>query len=734
MSVDQIRSYRFFSQAQWDACLLAQVARDRAPSHDRLQPFSPFARQATLHESHGGHTPVVTRAREIFWCDDGRRLHWLSPDETQEEIFLAPSAIGRASRVVATWDGLWVMGGSLGSLQKYEPHSFTRLVTVNLPNVQLIDIASDGRDALLVLGRLDERLISLRIDRAGREQETVEFSGLADAVAFTYLRHAKRFVLLTSDPRKPNDNSGHNSHSRLHWFSVQGGTALFTMPVSAAHPCFEPIRNEGPIPRQALGSDSRERVFLAGQDEHGGGKTYVLLFDADGTFLGDIPIDSLDAPVTGLVGTRERIYVTGPRGLLRFEATRTVPEGIEPVRCTLITPMLHSPDREDQRRWLRIEATATLPEGSTIELSYAATDNVEIRDRLMTIAANESLTTAQRMSQLLNEPDVWQSPTVFQGAGTDSTTTDTMFSEKLFDVRTPYLWVCITMTAAAGARMPVLSELAVLYPGRTLMEHLPAIYQREESNANSFFRGLVGALETTTQGLDAKIGAIGRQIHPSTAPERWLDFTARWLGVPWDDGLRPEQKRAIMTRAAELTKWRGTRTGLEQLLECLMPGTPRRFRVIDATADFGFAVVGGDACAGSVLPAMLGGRTRWSAELGSDSMLGHMRLPCKGQRDDGVWHLVGRVQVDIVATASERKTWEPWLLALVKEMVPVTARAELRWVSAQALWTNRLDGTMVLASAPVAHLDTDAITGVARLPDGGIRLSASGSSISTTLQ
>lgn len=174
------------------------------------------------------------------------------------------------------------------------------------------------------------------------------------------------------------------------------------------------MKNEGPLPRQALGSDSRERVLLAGQDEHGGGNTYVLLFGADGAFLGDIPIDPLDAPVTGLVGTRERIYVTGRRGLLRFDATRTVPEGVEPVRCTLITPMLHSPDREDQRRWLRIEATATLPEGSTIELSYAATDNVEIRDRLMTIAANESLTTAQRMSQLLNEPDVWQNPTVFR--------------------------------------------------------------------------------------------------------------------------------------------------------------------------------------------------------------------------------------------------------------------------------------------------------------------------------
>lgn len=723
MSADQIRSYRFFSQAQWDACLLAQVTRDHEREGDRLRPFPPFARQATLSESRGSHTPVVTRAGEIFWCDDDSRLHWLSSAEAQEEIFLAPSEINCATRVVPTWSGLWVVGRSSNTLHKYEIHSFARLLTVSLPNVQLIDIASDGPDALLVLGRRDGRLISLRIDRVGREQETVEFSGLTDAVAFTYLRHAKRFVLLTADP-----------HARLYWFPAQGGQELFSLPVSAAHPCFAPMKADNVAPSQALGSDSRERVFLAGQDEHGNGNTYVLLFDADGAFLGDIPIDSLDTPVTGLVGTRERVFVTGRRGLLRFEATRTVPEGVEPVRCTFITPMLHSPEREDQRRWLRIEATATLPEGSTIELSYAATDKVEIRDRFITIAANESLTTAQRMNQLLKEPDVWQSPTVYQGTGTDGMATDAVFSAKLFNVRTPYLWVCITMTATAGACMPVLSELAVLYPGRTLMEQLPAIYQREESNAGSFLRGLVGVLEATTQGLDTKIGSMGRQIHPSTAPEPWLDFIARWLGVPWDDGLALEQKRAIVMRTAELMKWRGTRTGLELLLECLMPGTPRRFRVIDATADFGFAVVGGDVCAGSVLPAMLGGRTRWNAELGSHSVLGYMRLPCKGQRSDGVWHLAGKVRIDVAATTAERQRWEPWLETLIANIVPLTARVDLRWVSAQAFVTNRLDGTMVLASAPVAHLGTDAIIGVAHLPDGGIRLSASGSSISTTLQ
>ena len=125
-------------------------------------------------------------------------------------------------------------------------------------------------------------------------------------------------------------------------------------------------------------------------------------------------------------------------------------------------------------------------------------------------------------------------------------------------------------------------------------------------------------------------------MHPSTAAGPWLDFIARWLGLPWDDALAEEQKRRIVARASDLARGRGTRAGLETLLDCLMPGTPRRFRVTDATADFGFATVGGEACRGSALPALLGGRTQWSAELDSSAVLGRMRLPCAGQLDDGV--------------------------------------------------------------------------------------------------
>jgi hypothetical protein len=103
-----------------------------------------------------------------------------------------------------------------------------------------------------------------------------------------------------------------------------------------------------------------------------------------------------------------------------------------------------------------------------------------------------------------------------------------------------------------------------------------------------------------------------------------------------------------------------------------------------------------------------------------------MRLPCPGQLHDGAWHLTGTIRIDVAATAAERKALEPWLLALISEMVPLTARVELRWVSAHALRTNRLDGTMTLQSAPAPHLGTDAITSVARLPERRARLSTTG--------
>lgn len=717
MSNGAARKYLFETAEQWGVCLFAGADRGSKKAPRRVRPIAPYALPGALITSAGAHAPAITPTGEIVWIDEaGRLLRRTACDEAPARD-CAPGGIRNAKRLISSAAGIWTYGGPAGSIELYEDDTLTRLLSVRIPQGRVWDVAAGKPGGIFALVERKGAWTSVPVDTAGRTDEPVTFANVSGVTAFTWLRGTGTFVLL--DGR------------RLRGFSAQGGMPLWNVEVGGLHPCFKAT---------VLGSDARERVFVGGVDgPDAGGAAFVLLLDADGRVVGEIPMEPVDAEATGVTASRSTLAVTTRRGLLRFTETDTVPSHGRETTGTLITPVLRSPDREDARRWLRIEATTSLPPGTTLELSFAAAvhedgetaqewerKEEENRERLVRIFDDTSLNPGERIRKLSAMSEVWRKATAFHGSDALATTSGAPLSAPLFDVSQPYIWVRATLTAAPGARLPELSRLAVLYPGRSLMEDLPAIYRRDESASGSFIRALVGVLEATTQDLDARIGAMGSRINPSTASGPWLDFVARWVGVPWDDGLADAQKVAILKSAPELANQRGTRAGLETLLEALMPGMPRRYRVVDPAADFGFATVGGGCCPGSSLPALLGGATRWRAELDGYTVLGRTMLPCPDQRDDGASHLGGRLRIDIGATAEERAALEPWLAHLIEEMVPVTLRPSIRWVSKLAFGTHELDGNWKLEAPPQAHLGTDAITGVARLPEGRPRLSASG--------
>ncbi|WP_342315382.1 phage tail protein [Lysobacter sp. FW306-1B-D06B] len=708
MSADPQRAYRFTQQAHWRACLSIGIDPGAVSTHT-IRPSLPFATVAQRFPSQGARAPAVAPGAQVLWHDDATdRLYRLSPGDDTPDIGPAPAAIARATRLLVTRWGVWSL--RTGSLQRFELDSLTRLDVIDLSHWRAVDIAADGRDGVFVLAEREGRWQVLRVDCAGRLDVTAQLDGVRAATAFVFLRTRKRFVVL-----------GSGSDAQLMWFDETGGTARARKSVAAMHHCFSAT---------ALGSDARDAVFLAGVDAGPGGEARVMRFDGDGTASGDIVLDRRDAPATGVAAARDAVYVTGPGGLLRFGAVQAVPDDAAELECVLLTPVLHSPDREDGRRWLRIEANATLPPGTMLSLSYASTSDRSVRDRLAKLAADDALTSSERTQRILAERGIWHAPMAFQGADGDSTT---HCVAPLFDTRDPYVWVCVRIIASTGAAaLPVLNELAVLYPGRTLMQYLPSIYRREEAVRDSFLRALVGVLETTTQGLDARIAALGSHVHPATAPEEWLDAMARWLGLPWDDTLAQAHKRCIVTHAQDLASQRGTRAGIETFLSCLMPERPRRFRIEDAIAQFGFAIVGGAGCEGSALPAMLGGPPRSRAELGAGARLGRMRLPCDA--DIGApWRLTASVRIDIAATAEERRAWAGWLPAALAGLAPFTTRVRVRWITARALQGRRLDAGLTLEGTITPHLGDDAVTGVARLPVRGARLGATGADVGTRL-
>ena len=682
--------YRFATEAQWQACQFTGADRRTAAARKGLRPFAPYDLPPRRLWTGRAHAPALTDAAELLWHDEKGTLQRLSYGDEVARAVLAPSAITHARRMIATPAMLWVLAGS--TVQAFDSDSLTRLFEVKLDGLAAIDITGDGRDGIYVLAGMKRSRRIIHLDCAGQIDMSFDLEVPVDASSLAFLGDLSQLVVLGS-----ND-------SKLYWIDPADGRLKSIVLISTLRACFDDIK---------IASDGCSRLFLAGTDgpARSGGHRIVLA-DADGNLLGAIPVAE---PVTGMVANRSQLYVTTTGGVRRFDPATRVPQEAGEVGATVLTPLLRSPSQGPQQ-WLRIEAKVELSPGCSIAISHAAARDPKAMDQLLARLADASVPQAQRLAEWRGK--VSSRTFLYHGDAARTPGEQAVLSAPLHDVQDSCIWVEAALIAAPGGSLPVLSDLTVLYPGPTLIEHLPAIYRSREFETGDFTRGLVGVLEAGTQNLDAKIGELGRNIHPATAADAWLDSIAGWLGLPWDNALTTEQKRRIVSRGALIADGYGTRAGLEALLDSLMPERPRRFRIVDTTAEFGLATIAGGDCEGSRLPAILAGLPATATELGHKAIIGQARLPCDEPETESA-RFIGRVRIDIAAGAEERRDWSPWIGALVNAMLPATARAELRWLGPHAFSADVLGENLKLGSEPAALLGTDAVMGTARL--GGRR-------------
>lgn len=698
MSAQRPRLFRFASEAQWQACLFESAQHLPSARGSRIRPHALYGGTPVRLESAGAQAPALLEGDELLWRDGSGRLHRWFEQLQRAETTGAYGALAHAARIVPGAGRLWAAGDAPDSLQCFDTRTYTRILTLDLAPAQILDLAPDGRGGVFVLLEDAAAFQWLHVDGAGRPAEPVSLHR-AKPKQLAWLRHERRMVTLSADC------------TLLHWHAAGRPTPEREVPLNWPRPCFH---------AQWLAADSGDRILVAGIDgESFGEGAYLLVLDAEGRTLEQV---RLEAPATGLAARRGRVLVSTERAVLRYSAGTTVPDDAAQAQCTLLTPALRSPGTDPLRRWLRAEVKAALPAGTALEVSYASSEDKALIAEAGKIARNAAVSPADRLRELRARLDGWRT-VVLEGSSATATLSEESapLSAPLFEVRDSHLWLCLTLRAAAGAPLPELAALEVLYGAPTLMDSLPAVYRREEAKPDSFLRALVGVLESTTQSIDARIASIGTQASPHSATDRWLDFTARWLGLPWSDALDEAQKRAVMLHAAALASGRGTRAGLETLLEALLPaapGEPRRFRIVDVAVDLGLAIAGSAGCPGSALPAVIAGLPRSALVLNKQAEIGRARLPCPGApQEDIATRLLGHVRVDVAASAEERGRWEPWLASLLSEMLPATLRLRLRWISPASLRRgDRLDGTLELVDRPAPRLGTDAIPGLARLP------------------
>jgi len=689
-----IPSYTFRTKQQWTSGLLA---RSLVGDGGGIAPLQPFAHTPRKYSSSGARVPAFDRSGDLYWLDDAGTLHRLPAmpvgiaDEILERLTL-PRGAAETPRLVAGRTYLWAAARSRQSLLQYDLASLQAIQSVDVHG-EVLDLSDDRRDGVWALVRQGETVELVHLDCAGQkvQKEVAVSAKIRAPSALAYLKGASVIALLACG-------------GRIVAFLGIDVELRQELVLDFLAPCFS---------AHTLSGDGYDRIALAGPDPWNRNQHLLFVLDGNGETL---ERQVLSEDVRGVALHTDALAVASATGISLYAANAD-DRGAE-ASCVYITPVLHSPESSVESGWLRAEIRAVMRQGASLSVEYASTADARLVEQVKRVAENSALPVNLRQARISSLLDgEWSDPAVLSGDNeSDDPNAERWYATPLFDARGPYLWLRLILTAAAGAQMLHVSELRVLYPNRSLLGDLPPIYASGE-NATDFTRQLLGVLETTTQGLDATIASLGSLVHPDSAPPEWLDVIARWLGLPWDDEIDVSLKRALLHAAPRILAPRGTRAALELLLETLLPGTPRRFVVLDYTAEHDVPRLGGGKCPGARLPLLIGGLPSTAVTLGRRAILGQARLCNTSPCDDPMVRLTGRIDVSIIATALERSAYEPWMESLLLALLPVTCRLVLRWRVPRATdWSGVLDPEIELRAIPGCSLGKEALLGHTRLP------------------
>lgn len=95
-----------------------------------------------------------------------------------------------------------------------------------------------------------------------------------------------------------------------------------------------------------------------------------------------------------------------------------------------------------------------------------------------------------------------------------------------------------------------------------LLHQLPPVLAQD-----TVLRGFVLALEEIADSVRERVDGIEHQLDVDLASPEMLQYVAAWLGVALEPSETGERQRALVRAAGETVRWRGTRYGVERMLE-----------------------------------------------------------------------------------------------------------------------------------------------------------------------
>jgi phage tail-like protein len=145
---------------------------------------------------------------------------------------------------------------------------------------------------------------------------------------------------------------------------------------------------------------------------------------------------------------------------------------------------------------------------------------------------------------------------------------ETLYNDLLLpELKGRHLFLRLFLTGDQAHRhSPLIRSIKLLYPRSTYLEYLPAYYQEDEAGAAMLERFL-SIFETVFSTLEDTRNSTPSLIDSNDTLKANLTWLSRWLGLTYDDSWDEERWRLLMREAPGLFGIRGTREGIERVIE-----------------------------------------------------------------------------------------------------------------------------------------------------------------------
>lgn len=328
------------------------------------------------------------------------------------------------------------------------------------------------------------------------------------------------------------------------------------------------------------GAGFRPRLFVVHPDGNlfvSDGSPILHEFSPDGGYVGGKDdVSPLSRIVAMTVDRRGDFAVASPEGIARYSRE----PGLAGNAGQFYTLGLDNGTEHDQE-WHRLDLCADLDEGGALDVYYASTEDAGLAGSVNAIFDRDlsAVDKAAALDTVLR--DRWTGPHALRAvmppsgaiAGSGDFSGNPSHSVRFSTGTRRHLWLKLVLSGLTPGAKASVREMRVYYPRLSYLRYLPAVYQQDPVSAD-FLARFLAMFETVSSGLEATLERIPEVFDPDLAPGEFLDWLGQWLDLGMEEDWPASVKRALIQKAADLYRYKGTPRGLADFIEIVTGARP----------------------------------------------------------------------------------------------------------------------------------------------------------------